>query len=63
MNAPAVVDLEASQLLDDMAKDDPYLMSLDNTSFNIDVNDTFRQSKRMTRQQLEQKDVQRQEML
>lgn len=63
MNAPEVVNIEASALLDeigfndDFEEDEKVQVSID------DSMDPFRQSKRMTKQQMDIHNMQRQEML
>lgn len=48
--------MEASQLLEDLANDSHFL-SIDGQTFGVD--DPFRQSRRMSKQQMDQKDKQR----
>ena len=42
INAPDIVDMEASLLLDELTREDPYILSMDNTSFGINESDPFR---------------------
>jgi hypothetical protein len=55
LSAPEVTDLEASLLLDELARDDP---AFANQSFGVE--DTFRKTKRQRQEQIEQNNTYRQ---
>lgn len=62
VSAPDSIDIEASQLLDELALEDSR-QDQSITFDSIDVSDPFRQTKRMSKKQIENKDKQRKEML